>query len=385
MAHPLKILLTCTIISLLTACGGGKTKVNKPDHLVETPQFDYQAAIDNATSDTVPGIILLIEKPNFTFLGSAGVSNKQTQQAMQTGDTIPTASTGKKMIALLAAQLADEGVLNLDDTLDTWLSENILSRIVNSHQMTLRQLLKHTSGIFDYSDVGDAETNLLLAEPDVLKTDIDFLELVFDHPADFLPGERYKYSNSGYALAALILDEVLGEHHSVAMRNRFFDPLGMTSTYYKGSEASLGDFISGYLTNYEGELIDSRPYLINTSEASSPVISSVEDMAIFLKALITDDSFANDAVKNTLFGEENLITHSADEKYGLGIGVVSISGHTIYWHEGRTHGYSAQSIYIEETDTSIVLFINCGDGDEYGTCATAFGGLIDTVFANELK
>jgi D-alanyl-D-alanine carboxypeptidase len=304
---------------------------------------------------------------------------------MQVGDTIPTASAGKKMIALLAADLADEDLLNLDDTLDTWLSENILSRIANSHQMTFRQLLNHTSGVFNFADVddGDAYTNLLLGEPEVLKTDIDFLELIFDHAGYFLTGEGYEYSNSGYSLAGLILDEVLGEHHSVAMRNRYFDPLGMTSTYYKGTEASLGDFISGYLTT-DGELLDTSAFLINTSQANSPVISSVEDMAIFLKTLITEESFANDAVKNTLFGEDNLIIQSANEKSGLGISIVIIDGNTVYANAGLTFGYMAQSIYIEDTDTSIVLFFNCGDGG-VNTCSTTFDDLIQTLLENELK
>ncbi len=387
MALPkkLKSLLFTSIILSLTACGGGSTK-NEPDPIipVEPVAFDYQGVINELISDEIPGIVLLVETPKTRFLGSAGVSNLETQRAMQIGDTIPTGSSGKKMIALLAAQLDDEGLLNLDDTLDTWLSEDILSRIPNSYQITMRQLLNHTSGVFNHPDVddGDAEVNLLLAEPDVLKTDIDFLELIFDHPAFFLPGEGYEYSNSGYSLAALIMDQVLGEHHSIAMRNRFFDPLGMTSTYYKGSEATLGDFVSGYIT--DRGVIDTRPYLINSSNASAPIVSSVEDMAIFLKALITDDSFANNAVRNTLFGEDNLIDIGDGDKYGLGIGVLTRKGQTIYAHAGLTYGYSAQSIYIEDIDTSIVLFFNCGNGG-VNTCSTVFDDLIVTVLNNVQK
>jgi D-alanyl-D-alanine carboxypeptidase len=387
ITHPFKLLLTCVITSLLTACGGSSTDTPEPLlPLIETIVVDYQNVINDIVSDDIPGIVLLVEKPQTRFLGSAGVSNLQTQRAMQVTDTIPTASIGKKMIALLAAQLADEGLLTLDNTLDTWLSESILSRISNSHQMTFRQLLNHTSGIFNYADVDDGEayTELLLAEPEVLKTDIDFLELIFDHPSYFLPGEGYEYSNSGYSLAALIMDDVLGEHHSVAMRNRFFDPLGMTATFYKGSEASLGDFVSGYLTTDDVEQLDTRPFLINTSQANSPVISSVEDMATFLKALITDDSFASEAVKDTLFGEDNLITQGANEKSGLGIDIVTIDGNTVYAHAGLTFGYMSQSIYIEDTETSIVLFFNCGNGG-VNTCSTAFDGLIETVIENELQ
>jgi D-alanyl-D-alanine carboxypeptidase len=383
--YPLKFLLTCAITSLLTACGGGSSDTPEPPPPVETV-VNYQSVINDLISNDIPGIVLLVKTPETSFLGSSGFSNLQTQQAMQVDDVMPTASTGKKMIALLAARLTDEGLLNLDDTLDTWLDESILSRIANSHHMTFRQLLNHTSGVFNYDEIddGDAYANLMLAESEVLKTDIDFLELIFDHPGYFLPGEGYQYSNSGYSLAALIMNEVLGEHHSVALRNRFFDPLGMTSTYYKGSEASLGDFVSGYLTTDDGEQLDTRPFLINTSQADSPVVSNVEDMATFLKALITDDSFANETVRNILFGEDNLIIQNANEKSGLGIDVAIVDGHTVYAHAGLTFGYMAQSAYIEDIDTSIVLFFNCGNGG-VNTCSTAFDGLIQTVLANELK
>jgi D-alanyl-D-alanine carboxypeptidase len=370
------VIATAVTLSL-AACGGSKSPEPPPPVLV------YQDIINDLVSADIPGIVLLVETPTTRFLGSAGVSNVETQQAIQVDDVMPTASTGKKMIALLAIQLADEGLLNLDDTRGTWLSEDILSRIPNSHPITLRQLLNHTSGVFNYAD-DDAYTDLLLAEPEVLKADIDFLELVFDLPGSFLPGEGYEYSNSGYSLAALIMDELLGEHHSAALRNRFFDPLGMTSTYYKGSEASLGDFISGYLTTDEGDQLDTRQFLINTSQAGSPVVSSVEDMATFLKALITDDSFANDAVKDTMFGEDNLITQDATEKSGLGLDVATIDGHTVYGHSGLTFGYTAQSAYIEDTQTSIALFFNCGAGG-VNTCATTFDKLVLTVLENELK
>lgn len=379
--------IVTTIALTLSACGGSSSDKPKPPHpppVVVDIIFDYQDVINDLISADIPGIVLLVDTPEGRFLGSAGVSNLETQQAMQVTDTMITGSTGKKMIALLATQLADEGLLNLDDTLDTWLGEDILSRIPNSHQMTLRQLLNHTSGVVHFDDVddGDAYQDLFIAEPEVFKSDIDFLELILDHPGYFLPGDGYEYSSAGYSLVALILNEVLGEHHSVAMRNRFFDPLGMTSTYYRGSEAPIGDVIAGYFQVGDGELVDTRQFLMNTSEAAAPIISSVQDMAIFLKALITDDSFANDGVKNTMFGEDNLISTGDSYKMGLGITVDIRDGHTVYSFAGLHFGYMAESAYIEETDTSIVLLFNCGGED---TCLTTFGGLRNTVIDNELK
>ncbi len=385
-----KRLLNLFIITLtmgLSACGGGSDErpVTPPPPPPPPVEVDYQAIIDRTISSEIPGVILLVETPKKKFSGSAGVSDRESQLPMKVSDVMPTASGGKKMIALLAVQLAEEGLLNLDDTLSTWIDNDILMQIEHSELITLRQLLSHTSGISNFSDVndGNAYLELLMAEPEVLKTDIDFLSLAYNQPASFLPGKGFEYSNSGFALVGLILDKVLGMHHSVEMRNRFFGPLNMTSTYYRGAEASQGDFISGYVTTENGEAINSKPFLTHVSQANAPVVSSVEDMAVFLKALVTDDSFVSDSVRNEMFGEDNLIIQGANEKSGLGIYVATVNGNTVYAHAGLTYGYYSQSLYIKEADTSIVVFFNCGKAG-VNQCITGLDNLVQLVLSKNI-
>lgn len=377
----LKRTFSVAAISLaLTACGGSGngTKTDpapKPDPVV----MDYQEVLDNTLSTEIPGVILLVKSPQNEFLGSAGVADLDSQEALLPDHSMPTASAGKPMIALLAAQLADEGFLNLDDTLDTWLPEEILSRIANSSQVTLKQLLNHTSGIFNFVD-NDAYVELLLASPGTLKTDIDFLPLAYDQPAYFLPGEGYEYSNTGYLLAGLILDQVLGEHHSLALRDRVFTPLAMSNTYYRGIEKERGDFISGY-ENIDGEMFNAKPYMENIGAANTPVVSTVEDMALFLKSMISDDSFINQDIRDTLFGEANLIDAGNNEYNGLGIGKAVIDGNNIYAHSGLTYGYYSQNAYIKEKDTSITVFMNCSSRP---VCVDALDGIVTKVLQEVL-
>ena len=213
---------------------------------------------------------MLVESPEQRFLGSAGVENIASQNPMQVYHTMPTASAGKAMIGLLVAMLADEKLLNLDDTLDTWLSNDTLSQIPNSNEMTLRQLLNHTSGIYNYTE-NDDYFDFLIAEPSKAKTDADFLIFALNQPASFKPGEGREYSNTGYLLAGLIMDQILGEHHSVALRERILNPLGMNATYYIGMEKDRGDFISGYHQFDDHDTVyQTKSYLENVSEASSP-------------------------------------------------------------------------------------------------------------------
>ncbi|WOH36439.1 serine hydrolase domain-containing protein [Thalassotalea fonticola] len=372
--------LLCTSIALLlTACGGSSgDKKPQISEVQEVITMDYQQIIDETVSDTIPGIILLVESPEKRFLGSAGVENIATQNPMQIYHTMPTASAGKPMIGLLAAMLADDNLLDLDDTIDTWLSDDILNQIPNSAAMTLRQLLNHTSGIYNYTE-NEGYLDLLISDPDKVKTDIDFLVFALNQPAHFKPGDSSKYSNTGYLLAGLIMDQVLGMHHSIALRERILVPLGMDATYYIGIEKDQGDFISGYHqfddhdTTYE-----TKSYLENISEASSPVVSSVEDMALFMKSVAAEQSFINDSIRNDFVG--TLPNHS-NGVYGLGINVDPIGDNTAYYHAGLDYGYHTQNIYIKEKGLSITAFMNCSTAP---VCERTMDSLIKKVIANEL-
>jgi len=102
--------------------------------------------------------------------------------------------------------------------------------------------------------------------------------------AEFKPGESQEYSNTGYILADLIMDKVLGMHHSVALRNCILVPLDMEKTFYKGVEKDHGDFISDYHKfDDSDETFNSKLYQENVTAASSPLVSSVEDMTDIFK------------------------------------------------------------------------------------------------------
>ncbi len=377
------VAMVASLTFALSACGGGSSKAKTKPSIepVVTTSIDYQEVIDGVVSESIPGIVLLVETPEKRFLGSAGVESSESQNPMQVYHTMPTASAGKPMIGLLAVMLADEGLLDLDDALDTWLSHDILSQIPHSEEITLRQLLNHTSGIFNYVDNPDY-LELLAAEPSKVKTDMDFLALGLNQPAYFEPGDGIEYSNTGYLLAGLIMDQVLGQHHSTALRERILEPLGLDSTYYRGVEKTRGDFISGY-HSFDGDSItyNTKSYLENVSQASSPLVSSVEDMAWFLKSTIGDQNFISASVRDEFIGSQQFAANNTNSSYGLGIVVEKIGANTAYFHAGLTYGYHTQNIYIKEKDLSITAFINCSTAP---TCENTMDSLVEKVLENEL-
>lgn len=382
----LKLSLVITSLSLiLTACGGsGDDTVTPQDDTSQTPvEFDYQTLIDEAISEAVPGVILLVDSPERRFLGSAGLANVEQQIPMETYHVMPNGSAGKKLTALLTVMLDEEGLLNLDDTIDNWLSEEILAQIENSEQITLRQLLNHTSGIHNYldADISDDFFQALLADPDTIKTDSYALEFGLNQPAYFLPGEGYEYSNTGYLLAGLILDKLLGDHHSSAIRNRILIPFGMNSSFYNGVEKSLGDIISGYVVNDDYGEFDSKPYYENIGVADAPLSANVEDLALLLKMIVGPDEDISPYVKEQLFGESHLVKIDESTSYGLGLFIETVNNKVVYHHNGLEPGYSTTNIYLPDNQTSITIFFNCGASDQ---CEEETDTLSRTVLFEEL-
>lgn len=386
--YKIGLFTTLACLSLVVGCSGGSDKSSAPVVAqpipVETP-FDYQATIDNAISETIPGIALFVEKEGLTFLGTAGVTNTDTLEPMQSYHVMPTGSAGKKLTSLLAVLLEQEGLLNLDDRINTFLDIEILEQIENSDTMTIRQLLNHTAGVFDYLD--DTNDNafynaVLSSDPTALKLDRYALSFALNKPAYSLPGEAFNYSNTGYLLVGLIIDKVLGEHHSVAVRHRIFDQLGMNESFYGGIEKERGEIISGYFKDETVGVLDTKPFFEYIGVADAPLRANVEDLALLLKNLVAEESVFSDDVQARFFDDNSVVQVDATTEYGLGIFKENVNGKTIYHHGGVEPGYTTANIFIKDSQTSITAFFNCGLTAE---CEAQTDKVIQIILENELK
>lgn len=343
-------------------------------------QSKYQPMLDNLISEHIPGAVLLVETKNGSYLGSAGFKDLKKKKPMTTDVVMPNGSAGKKLTALLVAMLADEGVLSLDAPISSYLENELLSQIQYSDKMTLRQLLNHTSGIFEYNDAGEYDFfKAQYAQKENVTTDMFPLKFAFNQPADFEPGKGHSYSNSGYALAGVILERVLKEHPSKAIRNKIFVPLNMASSYSKGVEEHKPKLASGFFINDVDPFfptplnvwVDTKDIIGTTATSDAPLASDVNDMAKLLRAIVRKNKVVSESVRTQMIGEEHLIEswgprfyRASDFYYGLGIWVEEINGRKFYHHGGTEFGYFTQNIYIPEGDVSITAFANCGVNDK---------------------
>ncbi|BBN82237.1 hypothetical protein PA25_22220 [Pseudoalteromonas sp. A25] len=348
-------------------------------------QATYQPLLDKLVSEHIPGAVLYIESEQGLFLGSAGYKDLQQKQPMTTDIVIPNGSAGKKLTALLVAMLAQQRLLDLDAPISRYLDKKLLGQIHHSENMTLRQLLNHTSGIVEYNDVGDyAFFKAQYAKQNEVTTDEFPLSFALNQDAEFKPTEGFSYSNTGYALTGVILENVLKAHPASAIRSQILQPLGMTSSYSKGVEDHQPALASGFFINDEepdfpipmNTWVDMKQIIGTTATSDAPLASSVIDMANLLRAIVRNNKVISDWVRNQMIGEQYLVASSGPRfysaskfRYGLGVWVEEIAGKKFYHHGGTEFGYYTQNIYIPDGDVSITAFVNCGVNSR---CESAF-------------
>ena len=365
-------------LTLAVAGCGSEHKTNNNLLPVPVKPFDYQALLNTAAEGEIPGVVLYIESPQLYFYGAAGMADLNDKTPMPIDARIPNGSAGKKLTALLAAMLVEQQKLNLDQSITNYLPAEITNRVANASSMTTRQMLQHTAGLFDYlNDSNGAFYDAVVAEPDSIKTDAFALQFALDQKAKFAPAQGWSYSNTGYILTGLVLDQVLGTHHSQAMRKQIFEPLGLSSLSYGGLEKSYGPIVPGYF-HTGNAVLDTRQYYQNIGVADAPVVGNAKDMANILKFIVEGKQFSH-SIHQLLMSETSFVnTGLGTMSYSYGLFKETINGKQVIHHGGQELGYATYNFYIPDTKTTVAMLVNCNG---YQACNDAHNALYQKVIS----
>ncbi|WP_171045117.1 serine hydrolase domain-containing protein [Pseudoalteromonas rubra] len=351
---------------------------------VEDSGSDLQQYVDHLlvglVSDFIPGVSVYVETPNGGYAASAGYADLDTLSTMTGESRIPNGSAGKKLVGLLAAILDDKQLLSLDEPVLPWVPEDMAGRIQHLEFMTLRQLLNHSAGIVEYNDVGELDfIRAQLADKVHRKGNRFALQFVLDQSPYFEPGEGFAYSNSGYVLAGMVIENKLKQPLGRLLHEHVLEPLGLTETFVKGHDSAADDVASGYFFNMDEpdfvlpyrQRYNTKQLIVNTALADAPIAASARDMAKLLKAIIVKVQPVNERIYRNMVGEESLHTArwlpsfmDGALYYGLGVMVEKHEDGVLYHHGGNEFGYITQSVYLAEQDVAIGLIANCGAQDE---------------------
>lgn len=313
-----------------------------------------QAVLDQAVTDGLPGAALAVRGDNVNFTGVAGVEEIVTAVPLNVNHRFYLASVGKTYTAVATVRMAADGLLNLDDPITTWLPATITDRIPSSDAITIRILLNHTSGIFDFRNESDDWSDVFAVNPTRHWTNADILPYFLDKPLHFEPTTDYRYSNSNYVLVALIAEAASGLSIQDVLRYYVLGALGLQETVQGNEAIGLPSLAHGY-SEFDGELIDVYPWTSHYAVADGGIQSSAADLAEFVRGVLTGDTVLNDAMRAELLTPPGV--GNPPSTYGLGIHIVAgdAPGNFIYSHGGKNSGYQADYFHVTSAGKSITI------------------------------
>ena len=313
--------------------------------------MDEEKAIDNffkEFSGNSPGAVVMVIKEGQPVLTKAyGLANLENQTACSTNTNFRLASVTKQFTAMAILILAEKGKLALDDRLARFFPEFPDYGI----EITVRHLLTHTSGLLDYEDLIPTGTTIPVSDRDVL-----YLLRQQDH-LEFPPGQKFKYSNTGYALLALIVEAASGQKFTTFLRENIFNPLGMTnSVAYEPGISFVPERAFGY-TKSEAGFEFSDQSLTSAVLGDGGIYSSVRDLSKWDQALYTKKLVSRKILQQA-FTRHAGTSDLEGSGYGFGWYVGRHRGTDKIWHGGSTCGFSTRIERFPEKKLSVIILTN---------------------------
>lgn len=331
-------------------------------------------AIEAAVKDGVPGVTATAEDGRGVWSATAGVGDLGTEKPRSPYDRYRVGSITKTFVATVLLQLEAQGRLSLDDKVDKWLPGLVHGNGHDGGRITVRQLLNHTSGIFNYTDDETFVRTYFLKDGFFKhrydhRTPRDLVAIAMSHKPDFAPGTSWNYSNTNYALAALVIEKVTGRPYGAEVRDRITAPLKLNATSVPGTRPTLPQPSSrayGKLAETTtGPTYDVTELNPSLAYGSGDMISNSTDLNRFYTALLRGDLLPArqlKAMKTTVRAEG-----FPNAGYGLGLIDRKLScGVHVWGHGGGIHGSSSEAVTTATGRHALAFNFNgdwAGDSD----------------------
>ncbi|WP_412542853.1 serine hydrolase domain-containing protein [Longispora sp. K20-0274] len=322
-----------------------------------------QPALDAVVAAGAPGAVLEYRENGRVERDVSGVAELGRDRPVPRDGRFRVGSVTKTFTSTVALQLVGEGRLRLDDTVERWLP----GRVPNGGGITVRQLLNHTSGIFNYTDVLFTTPEALLADRYKRWTPDQLVDLAVAQPPNFPPGTSWAYSNTNYVLAGMIIEKVTGRSWGSEVQRRIIGPVGLHDTSVPGNLPFVtGPHAHGYI-EVDGQAVDITTWNPSAAYAAGEVISTTEDLNRFYAAVLTGR-----LLKPAQLAEMKT-TVPGGLTYGLGIYQQPLPcGITLWGHTGGIPGYSTYSFQTEDGSKRLTLSETVYKGDTSGAVINLF-------------
>ncbi|NII11069.1 serine hydrolase domain-containing protein [Oleiagrimonas sp. C23AA] len=322
---------------------------------------------------TPSAVIEIAQHGQVLYRHAYGLRDRRKQRPATVDSYYEIGSITKQFTAAAVLQLQEAGKLHLDDKLSDY-----LPNAPHASEVTLRQLLSHTSGLPDYLDAIDKAGAIgKRASFDTL------MSYVAGKPLDFAPGSHWSYTNTGYAMAGRVIEVVSHESYRHYVQTHLLDRAGMTHTYTVADEGTLPNMAIGYQRK-DGRIVPAPTIADSVGWAAGFLVSTVGDLEKWNVALrggriVTPADYA--------LMSRSVRVGQGDAGYGLGLFVGKLDGQPRIGHTGGSLGFTTASEYFPRQALLVIAFTNFVDNPEPGeTITTAiFEDLDPTIAAAAMR
>ncbi|MEW2269796.1 serine hydrolase [Streptomyces sp. SID685] len=327
-------------------------------------------ALEAAVRSGVPGATVTVRDTHGIWSATAGTGDPRTGNPRSPDDRYRIGSLTKTFVATVLLQLEAEGRLSLDDTVDKWLPGLVEGHGNDGRRITLRQLLRHTSGIPDYTADPDFRARYLTEDGfrqhryDTLAPR-QLVAIALRHAPDFVPGTSWRYSNTNYVIAGMVIEKATGRSYATEITRRLIEPLRLTATSVPVGKTEVPRPGSRAYSTFDGSV--GEPYDVtdldpSLAAASGAMISDSADLDRFYAALLGGRLLP--ARQSRELRTTVAIAEAPDVRYGLGLMDRRLScGVHVWTHTGDILG--STSVAATTPDGRHTLALNF-DGDWAG-------------------
>ncbi|MEU9190539.1 serine hydrolase domain-containing protein [Streptomyces sp. NPDC048484] len=356
-----------------------------PAHAVEKDRHrSTQQAMDAAVKEGVPGVTGQAIDRHGTWSGTSGVGNLKTQQPRGAQDRYRVASTTKTFVSTVLLQLEAEGEIGLDDTVEQWLPGVVRGHGHDGNKITVRRLLNHTSGIYNWTL--DPEIRRTVFSKEFLRhryatwTPEQQVRIAMRHQPDFAPGKGWNYADTNYILAGMIIEKVTGHTYGDEIRQRIIKPLGLHGTSVPGTDPRLPQPSSRSYSKFQNpeakKTYDVTEYNPSVAGAAGEMISNSADLNRFFMALLRGELLPKKQL-DEMTTTTPMDDQHPDVRYGLGLRQFKTSCGTEVWaHGGDFHGTVAVAVTTRDGNHALAFNFN-------GDWAGDFAPVIDAEFCGK--
>jgi CubicO group peptidase (beta-lactamase class C family) len=304
---------------------------------------DIRAAL--SASHTQGATVLIVRDNAVVFARSYGLRDVERSSPADEHTRYEIGSITKQFTAAAILQLKEAGKIGLDAPVATYVPS-----APHAGEITVRQLLSHTSGLAEYTDAPNFDT--LAATPATFDR---VLSPIVGKPLGFTPGSAFAYSNTNYVILGRIVERVSGQTWEAYVQQHLFVPAGMRESATMAQEDRLADMARGYVYA-QGRAAASKPIAESWASSAGGIVSTADDLRLWGEALSSGRIIS--ASDYELLTSPTKLADGSTTAYGFGMKVDRFEGQPRIWHDGNTNGFDGSDQFFPSQGVRIIVLTN---------------------------